>query len=194
MPQRKKSACQICNTNEIKYTCPCGIFYCSVGCYKQHKESSCAGASSSPKPAPVLEQQQPSPLARGEVLEETKPLRPLTSLKWPYVPEEPAYPDPLERDDPKPLQLRHYEAIATSQRIRTILSNNLNLRATLRDIDRLKGSEREEALQKALGVHELDRRDGEVNEEMLVLREFAEVIEAAVRGDNADALGLRWGD
>ena len=41
------------------------------------------------------------------------PLRPLTSLRWPYVPEESAYPDPLKRDDPKPLQLRQYEAIGT---------------------------------------------------------------------------------
>jgi hypothetical protein len=41
------------------------------------------------------------------------PLRPLTSLKWPYVPEESAYPDPLKRDDPKPLQLAQYEAIGS---------------------------------------------------------------------------------
>lgn len=41
------------------------------------------------------------------------PLRPLTSLKWPYVPEESAYPDPLKRDDPKPLQMRQYEAIGS---------------------------------------------------------------------------------
>ncbi len=40
-------------------------------------------------------------------------LRPLTSLKWPYVPDESAYPDPLKRDDPKPLQTRQYEAIGS---------------------------------------------------------------------------------
>ncbi len=38
-------------------------------------------------------------------------MRPLTSLNWPYVPEESAFPDPLKRDDPKPLQLPQYEAI-----------------------------------------------------------------------------------
>ena len=43
----------------------------------------------------------------------SQPLRPLTSLNWPYVPEEPAYPDPLKRDDPKSLQLHQYEAIGT---------------------------------------------------------------------------------
>jgi hypothetical protein len=41
------------------------------------------------------------------------PLRPLTSLKWPYVPEESAYPDPLKRDDPKPLRLAQFEAIGS---------------------------------------------------------------------------------
>lgn len=41
------------------------------------------------------------------------PLRPLTSLKWPYVPEESTYPDPLKRDDPKPLQTAQYEAIGS---------------------------------------------------------------------------------
>lgn len=44
-------------------------------------------------------------------LKEKTPLRPLTSLTWPYVPEESAYPDPLKRDDPKPLQLKQYETI-----------------------------------------------------------------------------------
>ena len=43
------------------------------------------------------------------------PLRPLTSLKWPYVPEESAYPDPLKRDDPKALQTAQYEAIGSSR-------------------------------------------------------------------------------
>jgi hypothetical protein len=40
-----------------------------------------------------------------------KSLRPLTSLNWPYVPDQSAYPDPLERDDPKALQTQQYEAI-----------------------------------------------------------------------------------
>ena len=47
----------------------------------------------------------------GDEITEEVPLRPLTSLKWPYVPEESAYPDPLKRDDPKPLQTAQYEAI-----------------------------------------------------------------------------------
>jgi hypothetical protein len=42
------------------------------------------------------------------------PLRALTSLKWPYVPETSAYADPLKRDDPKPLHLAQYSAIGSS--------------------------------------------------------------------------------
>jgi len=49
----------------------------------------------------------------GDEITEEVPLRPLTSLKWPYVPEESAYPDPLKRDDPKPLQTGQYEAIGS---------------------------------------------------------------------------------
>ncbi|EEB99691.1 hypothetical protein MPER_00583, partial [Moniliophthora perniciosa FA553] len=151
-------------------------------------------ASSRSKPAPVLEQQQSSPPAREQVLEKKKTLRPLTSLNWADVPDEPAYPDPLERDDPKPLQLRHYEAIGIHIFFSHYPIAHQGIPYSHFATNTLKGNEREEVLQKALGVHELDRRDGEVNEETLVLREFAEAIEAAVRGDNADALGLRWGD
>ena len=50
----------------------------------------------------------------GQNIETGEPLRPLTSLKWPYVPEESAYPDPLKRDDPKVAQLAQYEAIGIS--------------------------------------------------------------------------------
>jgi hypothetical protein len=49
----------------------------------------------------------------GDEITKEVPLRPLTSLKWPYVPEETAYPDPLKRDDPKPLQTAQYEAIGS---------------------------------------------------------------------------------
>ena len=56
---------------------------------------------------PELSQQDDSDL----LLKEQKPLRALTSLNWPYIPEESAYPDPLKRNDPKPLQLHQYEAI-----------------------------------------------------------------------------------
>ena len=52
------------------------------------------------------------PERQNSEMDET--LRPLTSLKWPYVPEESAYADPLKRDDPKVVQLPQYEAIGDS--------------------------------------------------------------------------------
>lgn len=56
----------------------------------------------------------PADDSSADVKPPSPPLRPLTTLKWPYVPEESAYPDPLKRDDPKPLQLHQYEAIGES--------------------------------------------------------------------------------
>ncbi|KAF5370060.1 hypothetical protein D9758_001383 [Tetrapyrgos nigripes] len=148
-----------------------------------------------------------------EPLEEPKPLRPLTSLNWPYVPEESVYPDPLERDDPKPLQLRHYEAIgesyiqfrclvayhhttATSPTIRRALASHPNLPAVLTSIDQLKGTDRDRALQQALGVTAPEIIDSsksvELDEDTIALRALAEAVEAAVREDKNGALGLDW--
>jgi len=133
------------------------------------------------------------------------PLRPLTSLKWPFVPEETAYPDPLKRDDPKPLQTAQHEAIATSPAVRAALEANPKLKEVLRTIDGLEGSAREEALQASLGISRSDVRwddgsrssgkggeivsEGEVREAM---RGLAEAIEAAVRGSREGILGLDW--
>jgi len=117
------------------------------------------------------------------------PLRPLTSLKWPYVPEESAYPDPLKRDDPKPLQTAQYEAIATSSAIRTILREHPKLKDTLRTIDGLRGSAREEALQASLGISTRGGYSGLSGDG--AIGELAEAIESAVRG-NRDVLGLDW--
>jgi hypothetical protein len=57
---------------------------------------------------------QASSLSQEMPLKEPQKLRPLTSLNWPYIPDESAYPDPLKRDDPKPLSLKQYEAIGTT--------------------------------------------------------------------------------
>lgn len=61
----------------------------------------------------------------GNDFTEEVPLRPLTSLKWPYLPEESAYPDPLKRDDPKALQTAQYEAIGSAKFFSFILSGSL---------------------------------------------------------------------
>ncbi|EKM80551.1 hypothetical protein AGABI1DRAFT_98714 [Agaricus bisporus var. burnettii JB137-S8] len=169
--------CQVCSTNPSKYTCSkCYIPYCSVACFKEHKHSS-----------KTLEEDAP------------KLLRPLTSLNWPYIPESSAFPDPLKRNDPKDLQLRQYEAIATSSKIRSILSTHENLPDLLTSLDNLRGPEREEAIQKALQVtpRDIDRwnRSRELGEDTLALRELAEAVEAAIRGNSeSSGLGLDWGD
>lgn len=200
-PKKEKPPhCQVCKTNDSKYTCSqCYIAYCSVPCYKEHKANACHLQVDGKEADAVIETEK----VTTEIPSDEQPLsdpvvlRPLTSLKWPYVPEESAYPDPLKRDDPKVLQLQQYEAIATSPAIRRILQSKKNLPELLRSIDNLRGRDREEALQKALGVTPADIQQlqpKELDEEVLALRELAEAIEAAVRGDNTQALGLNWGD
>ncbi|KDQ55713.1 hypothetical protein JAAARDRAFT_37133 [Jaapia argillacea MUCL 33604] len=187
------------------------IVYCSVGCFKSHKERICVqqvGVSSSisDAPAPPLEvpvEESIKPTDSSELLPSTSnpPLRRLTSLNWPYVPEESAYPDPLKRNDPKPLQLRQYEAIATSPAIRKALLSHPSLPTLLRSIDSLRGADREDALQRALGVSNADDLVGgrkkemsrEEEEERDALRALAEAVEGAVRGGK-EGLGLDWGD
>ncbi|KAJ7502457.1 hypothetical protein B0H11DRAFT_2223369 [Mycena galericulata] len=145
-----------------------------------------------PDPVPTTDEPFPD--------DDAPPLRPLTSLKWPYVPEESAYPDPLKRDEPKPLQMHQYEAIATSPAIRTTLAAHPNLPALLASIDKLRGPDREHALQRALGVTAPEiapvpgRGGGELSEDVLALRALAEAVETAVRGGKDGALGLDWGE
>jgi zinc finger HIT domain-containing protein 3 len=74
------------------------------------------GATRTP---PVLDEKQTVPRVataqlrdpEEEDISDAPVLKPLTSLKWPYIPEEPSYTDPLERNKPKPLQLHHYQSI-----------------------------------------------------------------------------------
>ncbi|KAF9232679.1 hypothetical protein BU15DRAFT_54753 [Melanogaster broomeanus] len=187
MPPRSRPICQVCKTEQSKYACSsCRANYCSVVCYKQHKGEGCC----------PLDPQTTTPPT--DPLGDPRPLRPLTALNWPYVPEESAYPDPLKRDDPKPLQLHQYEAIATSPAIRGALTSAPRLVALLTSIDKLRGAEREEALQRALGVDGRQLRSDllrpqEVDEDTRALRMLAEAVEDAVRGGK-DTLGLDWDD
>ncbi|EIN11241.1 hypothetical protein PUNSTDRAFT_63454 [Punctularia strigosozonata HHB-11173 SS5] len=181
MAPKKRARCQICDDNGSKYSCPkCNVLYCSVPCFKRHKGTDETGTE--------------------EMLPKPKQLRPLTSLKWPYVPEETAFPDPLKRDDPKPLTLPQYEAIATSPAVRKALAAHPRLNQLLTSIDALRGRDREAELERALGVSPAGE-DGRHNPtiayedgDTIALRELAEAIEAAVRGDKRDTLGLDWGD
>ncbi|KAG8909829.1 hypothetical protein FRC01_006698 [Tulasnella sp. 417] len=184
-----------------------------------HKANSCSGTakstSSSQPDVPKLSAAEepkvegtlePGPKPQGTPLPQNEPplappqvLKPLTSLRWPYVPEAPSYPDPLSQDEVKPLQLPQYEAIATSINVREVLTTNPRLKDILRSIDALQGSAREQELEKILGVT-LDGHGRPVSggdeEEMKALRALAEAVEQAVRGEKAegDVRGLDWGD
>lgn len=68
-------------------------------------------------------------------------------------------------------------------------------------IDKLRGPDREAALQRALGVgiDQLKDPSGSVvspdaEGDVGALRQLAEAVEAAVRGGKEDALGLDWGE
>ena len=137
-------------------------------------------------------------------------------MKWPYVPDESAYVDPLKRDDPKVVQLSQYEAIgdpqffisgddrreprpfsATSVAVRDVLSKNPDLKSLLQSIDSLRGREREEAIQCALGVSQTNNRgDPSLNrlkigeDDIEAMRQLSSTIETAIRGDRPSALGL----
>ncbi|KAH9948631.1 hypothetical protein B0H21DRAFT_732342 [Amylocystis lapponica] len=204
MPTKRAAAsCQVCSASESKYTCAqCLIHYCSIPCYKQHKAISCASAQAhTDVPArSAIETDQDAPPAAATLKDEEDsetplsappPLRPLTSLRWPYIPDESAYPDPLKRDDPKALTLPQYESIATSPAVRRALAAHPRLPALLRSLDQLRGPDREDALQRALGVVPAGAAPPE--DDTLALRGLAEAVEAAVRGGKQDVLGLDWG-
>jgi len=199
MPPRSRPTCQVCQTSESKYNCPkCRIAYCSLVCYKTHQDP---GKKSAEQPvctptAFTEPAEQPLEVERRDI-EMDEPLRPLTSLRWPYIPEESAYPDPLKRDDPKVVQLRQYEAIATSAAVRKVLSERPNLKPLLRTIDSLRGTEREAALQRALGVSQEGHQGasgpngfGIGEEDIEAVRQLSSTIEVAIRGERPSMLGL----
>ena len=88
--------------------------------------------------------------------------------------------------------------IATSPTIREILSAHKNLPELLTSIDKLHGPERDQALQRVLGITapEVDDqlRPSNLSDDILALRELAEAIETAVRGRDQSAMGLNWGE
>ncbi|GJJ15541.1 hypothetical protein Clacol_009819 [Clathrus columnatus] len=184
MPRRTEVKCQVCLT---------AVPNCSVLCFKEHKVKDCSlNLQPSTSIQPELNNVTLAEDGETKDLLETANLRPLTSLKWPYVPDDSSYEDPLKRDDPKPLKLKDYEAIATSREIRQILASNPGLPALLREVDKLRGKEREETLESLLGVSlkppAISVAPGDVD----VIKDLAAAIEKSVRGAKHDMLGLDW--
>ncbi|WOO81494.1 uncharacterized protein LOC62_03G005017 [Vanrija pseudolonga] len=160
--------CEVCEVQTSKYRCSaCPVRYCSVACYKTHKDGACvatsAGASA---PAPSLEpdstastSQAADPTAEAATAPAPAPeaappapLRPLTSLKWPPEPDESIFTDPLKRDDPKPLRQAELERIATSAPLRELLAEPalIKVLSALDTLPTLKA--RHAALARVLGV------------------------------------------
>jgi len=81
--------------------------------------------------------------------------------------------------------------------VRNALSEHPSLKPLLRSIDSLRGTEREAALQRALGVspagHHGDLgidRLGIEGDDVKAVRQLSSAIEGAIRGDRPGALGL----
>lgn len=84
---------------------------------------------------------------------------------------------------------------ASSAAIRNILSSNPNLKSVLRQVEELRGSDREEALEQLLGVSV--RKHGLISlkaseDDIKAMKEFSEALEKCIRGNEEDARGLDW--
>lgn len=89
---------------------------------------------------------------------------------------------------------------ASSPAIRAALSSNPCLLPLLRKLDKLRGTEREEALEALLGVTP-DRSTSHGqrtaprtpdSEEVKAFKQLAEAVEQSVREEKANVLGLDW--
>lgn len=79
--------------------------------------------------------------------------------------------------------------------MRRALSDLPNLKPLLGSIDSLRGTEREAALQRALGVSQEDHQGvSDMNrfseEDIEAVRQLSSAVEAAIRGDKPNTLGL----
>ncbi|CAO2824524.1 unnamed protein product [Amaranthus hypochondriacus] len=126
--------CKVCNEAKSKYKCPaCLIPYCSLVCYKKHKETPCATAKSVssddiPKTSHTAPVSDDKKLTPPQVLAE----QPLHIVK------------PCEV-----LEKAKLEAIAASEEIRDALKDE-DLQKLIRTID--NAPKALEELEKAMGV------------------------------------------
>ncbi|POY73324.1 hypothetical protein BMF94_3659 [Rhodotorula taiwanensis] len=116
----KLPQCKVCNkANSGKYSCPVDhVPYCSVVCFKQHKQDGCfSTAAYQPPPRPIL------PVKDEPRHDDDRPRKRLKDLHWPAEPDPTLWDDPLQRDDIKPLKHSELEALATSTEIRALLAD-----------------------------------------------------------------------
>ncbi|KAF8322126.1 hypothetical protein DL93DRAFT_2129655 [Clavulina sp. PMI_390] len=198
--------CAVCKEKEQKYTCRCATPYCSVACYKEHKTQcpTIVASEENTKPdIPVLTGEPDSESDPRNSAPASIPLRPLTSLRWPYIPEAASFQDPLTEFDPKPLNIQQYQAIATSSDIRGTLSDNPRLVEILRSLDSLRPNERDVRMQQLLGIvngnEALDEATltDEQMDDARAFQSFAAAVQQALRPTNEDGAssnrrGLDW--
>nr|POE68367.1 zinc finger hit domain-containing protein 3 [Quercus suber] len=154
--------CEVCNEALSKYKCPsCLVPYCSLVCFKKHKEIPCAKpVSSEEKPTPVPESLVERPLTAeqpGDVLQklqleaiEIPCAKPVSSEEKPTPVPESLVERPLTAEQPGDvLQKLQLEAIASSSEIRDALKDG-NLQKLIYNIDGSPDAENE--LDKAMGV------------------------------------------
>ncbi|GAA5880316.1 hypothetical protein JCM3774_006726 [Rhodotorula dairenensis] len=116
----KLPACKVCSKADSgRYSCPVDyIPYCSVACFKQHKQDGCfSTAAYQPPPRPIL------PVKDEPKYDDDRPRKRLKDLHWPAEPDPTLWDDPLQRDEIKPMRHSELEAIATSTEIRALLAD-----------------------------------------------------------------------
>ncbi|XP_012085170.1 zinc finger HIT domain-containing protein 3 [Jatropha curcas] len=120
--------CQVCNEAQSKYKCPsCLAPYCSLGCFKKHKEIPCA------KPEPKEEKSSTVSAEEKSTADPKLPIR-----------------RPLIVDDASEVLLKpQLESIASSSEIQSALRDE-SLRKLIRSID--SAADPESELEKAMGV------------------------------------------
>ncbi|GAA6026017.1 hypothetical protein JCM11491_005338 [Sporobolomyces phaffii] len=162
MAPPKLAQCKVCHAKDAgKYRCPIDhVDYCSVACFKRHKEHDCRTRETyDPPPLPLLAPSRTHGRDDGndddddDEVDARRPTKRLKDLHWPAEPSALAYDDPLARDDVKPLRPFEYEAVATSASVRAALSTRPALRACLERLARVEPRHaRERALRVVLGL------------------------------------------
>ncbi|XP_004495024.1 uncharacterized protein [Cicer arietinum] len=101
--------CQICHEAQSKYKCPkCYLLYCSLPCFKKHKELPCVNPTSSEGKTTAAESLVEKPSAVDNIVLEALVEKPLVVDKTSEV-----------------LQKFQLEAIASSSEIRDALNNKV---------------------------------------------------------------------
>jgi len=179
MPNRDGPKCSICWKVKAPYKCSTdSVPYCSVGCYKQHKERDCKGQVATPLQSDVQSFATIRPVYHqdDEQLSPQNPLKPLADLSWPSEPDPALFCDPLARDDIKPLRRFQFEAIATSPSIRSQLESQPDL------IKILKTIKSESHLRSILNLPDSDSQLYSERDRQ-IFRKFADVAQSVLHGD-----------